>query len=122
MTNDTNANVGCLLVGEYVDEAELPANVAFGRGEAVRPQIVGNYLDLWGRDNLKEFIVLLKDGRVIVVRGQGLKHLPGTVPGGTGSYGIVVRAGGEEVLVALFKDFETVGIFHGEVRSDLKIA
>ena len=53
------------LVGEYVDEGECPTNLAFRRSEVVRPQVVANYLDLWGRDDgMREFTVLLKDGRV----------------------------------------------------------
>src|SRR5438477_11526607 len=106
----SNANAGCLLVGEYVDEAEVPPNLVVHRGEAVRTQVMAAYLDLWGRDDgAKEFTVLLRDGRVVAVRGQGLKHLPATVSGESGSYGIIVRAGGEEVLIALFKTIEVVG-------------
>jgi hypothetical protein len=122
MTNHVSANVGCLLVGEYVDEAECPTNLAFRRGEVVRPQVVANYLDLWGRDDgLKEFTVLLKDGRVVTVRGHNLKHSPHPVAG-QDVYRIVVRTTGEELLVALFKSGEVAGIFHGEMRSDRKIA
>lgn len=123
MTNHANADVGCLLVGEYVDEGEPPTGFAAHRGEVVRPQIVADYLDLWGRvEDAKEFTVLLRDGRVVNVRGQGLKHLPAAVSGDSGSYGVVIHTGGEEVLVALFKIPDVVGIFHGEMRSDRKIA
>ncbi len=122
MTNHANATVGCLLVGEYVDEGECPTNLAFRRSEVVRPQVVANYLDLWGRDDgMREFTVLLKDGRTVAVRGHGLKHEPNP-PGEQDVYSIVVRAGGEEVLVALFKSHDVSGIFCGEVRSDRKIA
>src|SRR5438067_2480039 len=113
MANDAAAHAGCLLVGEYVDEAELPTNLTVHRGEVVRPQVVANCLDLWGRDDgSREFTVLLRDGRAVAVRGHGLKHLPPTVPGESGSYGIIARTAGEEVLVALFKTLEVVGIFH----------
>jgi hypothetical protein len=123
MANHTGANVGCLVVGEYVDEAEPPANLAFHRGEVVRSQVVANYLDLWGRDEgIMEFTVLLKDGRVVAVRGHCLKHWPPTLAGESGSYGIVLRIADEEVVVALFKMLEVIGIFHGEMRSDRKTA
>jgi hypothetical protein len=123
MMNHANADIGCLLVGEYADEGEPPSNAAFGHSEVVRPQLVADSLDLWGRDDgFKEFTVLLKDGRVVAVRGHSLKHLPATVTGESGSYGITIRTGSEEVLVALFKIVDVVGIFHGEVRSDRKIA
>ena len=119
MTNHVSATTGCLLVGEYVDEAECPANRAFHRGEVVRPQVVANFIDLWGRDDgMREFIVLLKDGRVVVVRGHGLKSgLPLA-----SVFSVVVRSGAEEVIVALFKSDDVSGIFHGELRPDRKIA
>jgi hypothetical protein len=123
MTNRVNAHVGCQLVGEYVDEAELPTNLATHRSEIVRPHVVGEYRDLWGRDDgIKEFTVLLKDGRVVAVRGHGLKQLPPTTTGESGSYGVIVRTEAEEVFVALFKMLDVVGIFHGEMRSDRKSA
>src|SRR2546421_13125262 len=122
MTNHVSAEFGCLLVGEYVDEAECPTNLAFRRGEVVRPQVVANFLDLWGRDDgMREFTVLLKDGRVVVVRGHGLKHAPHPVAG-EDVYSIVVRTSGEEVLVALFKSGDVAGIFHGDMPPDRKIA
>ena len=123
MADYASTAVGCLLVGEYIDEAELPANVAIHQGEVVRPRIVADFLDLWGRDDgIKEFTVLLKDGRVVAVRGHGLKHWPTTVPGESGSYGVVVQTAGQETVIALFKAVEVVGIFHGEMRSDRKTA
>lgn len=118
MANCANAEVGCLLVGEYVDTAELPANGAFHGGEVVRPQVVANYLDVWGRDDgFKEFTILLQDGRVVAVRGHSLKHSPHPVAG-QDVYGIVIRDAHQEVVVALFKSSDVAGIFHGEVRSD----
>lgn len=119
MTNHISAAAGCLLVGEYVDEAECPANVAFHRGEVVRPQVVANFLDLWGRDDgMREFTVLLKDGRVVVVRGHGLKNGLPIAP----VFSVVVRSGGEEVAIALFKSDDVSGIFHGELQPERKIA
>ena len=44
MTN--NASAGCRIVAEYVDEGDVPADVAYHAGEAVRPHRVANYLDL----------------------------------------------------------------------------
>jgi hypothetical protein len=122
MTNHVSATVGCLLVGEYVDEAECPTNRAFHQSEVVRPQVVANFLDLWGRDDgMREFTVLLKDGRVVAVRGHSLKHEPHPLAG-QDIYSIVVRTSGEEVLVALFKSGDVAGIFHGDLRSDRRIA
>src|SRR5262249_44410521 len=119
MTNPVSATTGCQLVGEYVDEADCPTNLAFHRGEVVRPQVVANFLDLWGRDEgLREFTVLLKDGRVVVVRGHSLKSdLPHA-----SVFRVIVRSGAEEQIVALFKSDDVSAIFHGELRPDRKIA
>lgn len=120
--NHVNTTAGCLLVGEYVDEAECPTNLAFHGGEVVRPEIAANFLDLWGRDDgMREFTVLLKDGRVVAVRGHGLKHEPHPLAG-QDVFSIVVHTNAAEVSVALFKSADIAGIFHGEVRPDRKIA
>jgi hypothetical protein len=49
MNTPSQATAGCLVVGEYADEADLPTNVRFSRGEPVRPLIVGTHTDEWGR-------------------------------------------------------------------------
>lgn len=122
MTTPVNATTGCLLVGEYVDEAECPTNLPLHGGEAVRPRVVANYLDHWGQDDgLWEFTVLLKDGRVVVVRGHGLKHEPHPLAG-QDVFSVVVRTTTEEVLVAVFKSAEVAGIFRGDLLADRKIA
>lgn len=122
MTNRVNAIIGCSLVGEYVDEGECPTTLTARGGEVVRPQVVANFVDDSGNDDgLREFTVLLKDGRVVAVRGHSLKHLAHTIPG-EDTYSVVVRTGGEEVLVALFKSADVAGVFHGEVHWDRKSA
>src|SRR5262245_6726038 len=123
MADQTGTDVGCLVVGEYIDEAEPPSQLPSHPGEIMRPKVVANYPDVWsGGDQVKEFTVLLKDGRTVAVRGHGLKHWPATVAGESGAYGVVLRTVSEEVVVALFKVLEVIGIFHGEVRSDRRIA
>ena len=77
MAKGDNADVGCRVVGEYVDDAEVLFRRMPSAGEAVHAKIVANYVDVWGQaDSLTEFTVLLNDGRVAAVRGQSLKHLP----------------------------------------------
>ncbi len=120
MNSPINATTGCQLVGEYVDEAEIPANVTFHPGEAVRPLVVANHVDVWG-DDLREFTVLLKDGRTVAVRGHGLKHEPHPLAG-QDVFSVVVRTQTEEVLVAVFKSAEVAGIFRGDISADRKIA
>ena len=120
--NTMNADVGCQLVAEYVDEANPSAPGAVGRGEAVRANVVGNYFDLWSPNGLQEFTVLLKDGRVASVRGQSLRILPNPGTGEGPLYGIITRTAAEEAIVALFKGSEVVGIFQGELSPDRKSA
>jgi hypothetical protein len=120
--NPVNAMAGCQLVGEYVDEGEIPTDATPHGGEVVRTHIVANTLDVWGQDDgLREFTVLLNDGRVIAVRGHSLKHSPHPIAG-QDVYSIVIRSSGAEVLVALFKSADVAGIFHGDMRSDRKTA
>jgi hypothetical protein len=38
------------VIAEYVDEGEIPADLAFHPGEVVRPRVVGSYLDVWADD------------------------------------------------------------------------
>jgi hypothetical protein len=123
MANNSNAEGGCQFIGEYVDAADLSSKPALGRGEVVRPKIVADYLENWGQDqSFKEFTILLKDGRVVAVRGHGLKHMPANGAVEIDCFGIYVRSGDQETIVGLFKSLEVVGIFHGELRPDRKIA
>jgi hypothetical protein len=50
MIVQTNPHVGCLLVGEYVDEAELPPDAVFHEGEVVRPRLAANHIELWSNN------------------------------------------------------------------------
>lgn len=122
MTNQVYAKLGGLLVGDYADEAACPSNPQSHGGEVIRPHVVGNYADLWANDEgLREFTVLLKDGRVVAVRGHSLKHEPHPVAG-EDVFSIAIRTTTEDVLVALFKGADVAGIFHGDLRADRKIA
>ncbi len=123
MTHFGNAEVGCLFVGEFIDEAECPANISVGKGEPERPHAIFNYLDIASSDEkFREFTVLLKDGRSVAVRGDGLKLLSNAETGDGLHYGIVIRADNEDIIVALVKSSEVVGIFQGEMQTERKIA
>jgi hypothetical protein len=121
MTPPSNATAGCQFVGEYVDEGENPANLAVGRAEVVRPQVVAEYVDTGESVGSKEFIVLLKDGRIAMVRGHGLRHEPHPLAG-QDVFSVIECSAAEEVVVAVFKGADVAGIFHGELRADRKIA
>jgi hypothetical protein len=47
MKPQSKVEVGCRLAGEYLDEGQVPANLAQHRGEPVRPKLVADFLDLW---------------------------------------------------------------------------
>jgi hypothetical protein len=49
MTEHPNADVGCRLVGEFVDDAEPPRRPTFHDGAVVRPKVVADYLDFGAR-------------------------------------------------------------------------
>ncbi len=120
--NDVNTMAGCQLIGEYVDEGESSTTSVYGRAEVVRPQIVANFVDDCGGDGeMREFTVLFKDGRVVRVRGHGLKHEPHPLAG-QDVFSIIVRTQAEEVLIALFKSADVDGIFYGDLSADRKIA
>jgi hypothetical protein len=125
MSSHQSANTGCLLVGEYIDQGEVPEalahlkNQAPSKSEIERPRVVANYLDLWSKDDSeKEFKVLLADERVVTVRGHSLRVVQNAAnPHDHGSYGIVLGTGEKEVLVALFPVVEVKGVFSGNLPS-----
>lgn len=118
MTYSLGANMDCRCVGEYVDEAEMPAKGAHHRGEVVRPRAVTRYFEVWSPEaTAREFTVLLRDNRTVVVRGHALKYIPSAAnPGDFGSYAVISRLGSDEVTVALFPVAGVTGIFRGELR------
>ena len=63
------------------------------------------------------FTVLLRDKRTVTVFGYALKYIENTKnPSDYGSYGILSRVGGTEVLVGLFPVGAVTGVFSGEIR------
>jgi hypothetical protein len=112
-----------LLVAEYIDDAGEATGSQIAVGQVVPTQLVADYIEAVSAGGcIRDFTVLLKDDRVVSVRGHGLRMYAPTGPGGGGSYGVIAHTDGEEVLVALFSISEVVGIFSGEIRADRKIA
>lgn len=63
------------------------------------------------------FTVLLRDKRTVTVFGHALKYIQNASnQTDYGSYGILARTGGDEVLVALFRVSEVIGVFSGDIR------
>jgi hypothetical protein len=62
------------------------------------------------------FTVLLRDKRSVTVFGHALKYIENAGASDSGSYGILSRTDGDEVLVALFRVSEVIGVFSGDVR------
>lgn len=62
------------------------------------------------------FTVLLRDKRTVTVFGHALKYVENASnTTDSGSYGILSRADGGEVLIALFRVSEVIGVFSGEM-------
>ena len=114
MLTHSHSSTDCLLVGDYLDECDSPP-IHSTSGEVVRPQTGLNFVADWGHDEgTREFTVLLKDGRVVAVRGHTLKHEPHPVAG-EDVYSVIVRIRSDEVIAALFKSADVAGIFHGSL-------
>ena len=63
------------------------------------------------------FTVLLRDQRTVTVYGHALKYLQNAAnQTDSGSYGILSRTDSGEVLVALFRVSEVIGVFSGDIR------
>lgn len=64
------------------------------------------------------FTVLLRDQRTVTVVGHAVKFVPGMESNSSdsGSYGVLSRVGDTEVLVALFRASEVIGVFNGELH------
>lgn len=123
MSEHTAENTGCLLVAEYVDDSGAATEAQVTLAQDVGTNVVASYIDIGVVGaGVRDFTILLKDDRIVSVRGDGLRLFASPVPGGGGSYGVITHADGEEVLVALFSIPEVVGIFSGEIRADRKIA
>ena len=130
MSQPPNTNTDCRLIAEYTDEGEVPEAVAGvsarppSNSQVERPTLVADFHDLGSKDDSeKEFKVLLSDQRVATVRGHSLRFVPNAAnPQDYGSYGIVRRAGEQEVLAALFRVAEVKGVFSGDVSSSRESA
>ena len=63
------------------------------------------------------FTVLLRDNRVVTVYGHALKYVQNASNSTDyGSYGILSRVDGGEVLVALFRAADVIGVFSGDIQ------
>jgi hypothetical protein len=80
---------------------------------------VANFIDLWSAEGgTKDFTVLLRDNRIVTVRGHSLKYVQNpSNPSDLGSYGVLARVGEDEVCVALFRVSEVTGIFNGHLQA-----
>ena len=119
MGHSINAELDCLYAGEFVSENELPVPTGpASEGRVQETEYVGTFVDYWPGDlALTDFRVLLRDNRVVMVRGHAVQYLPKpSSPSDVASYGILGRIAGQEVLVALFRASEVTGIFAGAME------
>lgn len=106
--------VQCTHVGEFIEEASA-STIPAGAGEPVRPSVVFEFIEegVPLEPALKTFTVLLRDSRVVTVRGHRLSHVEHPH---AGSYGVMLRSAAGEELVALFRVDEVTGIFSGQMQ------
>jgi|SRR5882724_1838697 len=120
MAHSIGINAGCLLVGDFAEENVLPTTlVPVSVGQSQETVMVGSFVDSWPGDiRTKQFKVLLRDNRIITVRGHSLQYLQNpSNPSDLGSYAILARAGAEEVTVAIFRVSEVTGVFTGGLEA-----
>ncbi len=120
-----DATLECDLLGEFVCKSEIPPEqVGPDRprhGKAVMEPTI--WLgEVVARDARafpeKSFKILLKDQRVVTVRGHSVTFLPNAGnPTDAGSYGVLARSQGRDVLVALFRASEVTGVFDGSLQT-----
>ena len=67
------------------------------------------------------FTVLLRDKRTVTVHGHALKYVQNASdPTDLGSYAILSRVGGAEVIVALVRVSEVIGVFCGDIVESVR--
>ena len=71
MNTQMRVDIGCLLVGSYVDEAEVPANEATHWGEPVRAKPGGEFLEYWTEDESDEEPIIQTLLRVVQTETHG---------------------------------------------------
>jgi hypothetical protein len=104
--------------GQVPAEMMGPDGPRYGKCEVVPPVATLAFLDSASPQADKMFKVLLRDQRMVVVRGHSLTFIPNaTNPNDAGSYGIVARLDGREELVAVFRASEVTGVFDGTLQT-----
>jgi hypothetical protein len=116
MPDTDRLETGCLLLAEYCDESEHATPDVMHRSEVVRPNVVASPVEVWdSSERLRDFTVMLRDGRTINVRGHGVSHVQ--KHGSPGDYlCIFVRSDANPVTVATFDNDQISGIFHGTIQ------
>jgi len=107
-----------VVVDEFVERGENPAGLPYGHYEIPGPVDVREYAEVSTIASGHDFHVLLRDNRVVKVRGAGLRYLPNpSNPADCGSYAILPLLGPKDVFVAVFRASEVTGIFTGELEA-----
>lgn len=120
MTTHGNYEAGCLMVGDYSDEGEVPPGVEYASGEPVRPSAVAEFLDA-AADTASGFTALLKQRGQVRVIGHYLKLLVAEGDAGL-TYAVTTRVNGVERLVALFLAADVEGVYRDDADACRKSA
>ena len=120
MIQQVNLILDCTTVGDFTDEAEIPPEFAHlkttqGRGYEVLPYLPNGIIPELGNHiaTNREFTVLLKDTRVVTVRGHSLRMVE--APQHESLYEITSTVGQTEVVVAFFNVLDVSGVFAGKI-------
>jgi hypothetical protein len=114
MNQTLSAVTNCRWLGDFTAD-EQPADGPVYAGTVVRPS--GPVLEFNVPDlelpTAPAFTVWLQDKRSVQVQGDLLKHIVNPVnPNDAGAYAIIRHSPQGEVMVAVFRVSEVVGIFH----------
>ena len=118
MIQQVNLTLEGITVGDFTDEAEVPPEFAHlkpTRKYEVLPNLPNGYLPE-PQNHIatnREFTILLKDARVVTVRGDSLRVRE--APQHDSLYEITSTVGKKEVVVALFNVLDVFGVFNGKI-------
>ena len=119
MIQQVNGEIDCTYAGEFRDEAELSAEFSHLKktqilGSEIPPTYpAGSFDDFQSETTKKDFTILLKDARVVTVRGDALRVRE--APQHDSLYEITSTVGKKEVVVALFNVLDVFGVFNGKI-------
>lgn len=113
MDTSPQVDIRCRHLADFVEEAPAPP-ASIGTGENVRARMLGQFI-VEGQDLSataeapRSFVVIFKDRPAVAVRGHGVRL------GGDNFYEVFRRENANDVVVAVVRSQEIVGIIEGDL-------